>query len=110
MDADREISPQAVHEALGRHDDFCLLDVRPARQCAFCHIDGALQIPLNELPERVAVELPDKQRPIVVMCHLGISSLRGLEWLRRQGYEQVKSMAGGIDAWSQQVDESVPRY
>jgi len=88
--------------------DVQLLDVRQPVEHSIAHIDGALLVPLNELPSRVA-EL-DAARPVVAFCHHGGRSLRAAQWLRAQGFSRVASLAGGIDAWSVEVDPEVPRY
>jgi rhodanese-related sulfurtransferase len=65
-------------------------------------------IPLRSLPERFA-EIP-RDRDVVLHCHHGVRSLTALQFLRAQGYERVTSLAGGIEAWSLEIDPSVPRY
>ncbi len=89
-----------------------LLDVREAWEVALAsiRIDGApsLSMPLNEIPARVA-EL-DPAQPIVCICHHGMRSAQVVAFLQRQGFESVYNLAGGIDAWSAQVDPSVPSY
>ncbi|MCE9629926.1 MAG: rhodanese [Planctomycetia bacterium] len=91
-----------------------LLDCRTADEHQTAHIEAAVLISMQELPDRVG-ELTahlsgDKARPVIVHCHHGMRSLRVTKWLRDQGFSQAQSMAGGIDAWSEQVDPSVPRY
>jgi rhodanese-related sulfurtransferase len=88
--------------------DLQLLDVRQPVEHSIAYIEGARLIPMNELPSRVG-EL-DPARPVVVHCHQGPRSLRVAQWLRAQGFERVASLAGGIDAWSLEVDPEVPRY
>jgi sulfur-carrier protein adenylyltransferase/sulfurtransferase len=85
-----------------------LLDVREPHEWEIARIPGARLIPLRELPERLG-EL-DPAAEIVTHCHHGGRSLRALEMLRAAGFERVRSLAGGIDAWSTDVDPSVPRY
>ena len=89
-----------------------LLDVREPWEVALAPlcIDGAsvLAIPLQQLPARVA-ELP-AARPLVCVCHHGVRSLHAAAWLERVGYSDVYNLAGGIDAWSREVDPRVPRY
>lgn len=91
-----------------RGEDLQLVDVRNDDEFAAGHISGATHIPLPELPDRLA-EL-DRNRLIVLQCHRGIRSMRALETLRGAGYTKLKSLRGGIDAWSTEVDSSVPRY
>jgi adenylyltransferase/sulfurtransferase len=87
-----------------------LLDVRQPWENEYCQLPGSVLIPLPELPERIAdVEAPDKAL-VVVYCHHGIRSLSGAAILQRAGFENVASLAGGIEAWSLQVDSKVPRY
>jgi sulfur-carrier protein adenylyltransferase/sulfurtransferase len=88
--------------------DLQLLDVRQPVEHSIARIDGALLVPLPQLPSRVG-EL-DPARPVVVYCHHGPRSLRAAEWLRAQGFPRAASLAGGIDAWSVEVDSEVPRY
>jgi adenylyltransferase/sulfurtransferase len=88
--------------------DLQLLDVRQPVEHSIARIEGARLIPLAELPARVG-EL-DPARPVVVHCHHGPRSLRAAQWLRAQGFARAASLAGGIDAWSIEVDPAVPRY
>lgn len=85
-----------------------LVDVREPDEVAAAALDGAALIPMNQVPQRLH-EL-DRARPTVVMCHGGSRSRRVAEYLTTQGFSQVFNLAGGIDAWSQQVDADVPRY
>ena len=85
-----------------------LLDCREPHEYDTAAIDGATLVPLGEIPGRVG-ELP-RDQPIVVHCHHGARSLRAAEFLNQQGFENVKSLAGGIDEWSLEVDPEVPRY
>jgi rhodanese-related sulfurtransferase len=71
-------------------------------------IEGAKLIPLGDLPQRLG-EL-DRAKEIFVFCHSGMRSDRAADFLRGAGFPRVSSVAGGIDAWSQEVDPNVPRY
>ena len=71
-------------------------------------IEGANLIPLGELPQR-AHEL-DREKEIFVLCHSGMRSERAAELLRSAGFPRVANVAGGIDAWSEEIDPNVPRY
>jgi len=88
--------------------DFVLLDVREADELALAALPGALHVPMDEVPERLH-ELP-RDKPIIVMCHGGVRSARVVRYLRQQGFERVSNLAGGIEAWSCEIDPSVPRY
>lgn len=91
-----------------------LLDCRTAEEHQTARIDGAVLIPMQELSERLgelaACLAGDQARPVIVHCHHGMRSLRVATWLRNQGYPRAQSMQGGIDAWSDQIDPSVPKY
>ncbi|MGE0482086.1 MAG: rhodanese-like domain-containing protein [Phycisphaerae bacterium] len=86
----------------------CLLDCREAHELALARVPGALHIPMAEIPNRLD-DLP-RDRDIIVHCHRGSRSLRVAAFLRSRGFERVVSLAGGIDAWSRDVDPGVPRY
>ena len=89
-----------------------LLDVRePAEwQAASVRVGGAelLQLPMHSIPPRLH-EL-DPQRPVAVLCHHGGRSMQVAMFLAQRGFARVANVAGGIDAWSLQLDPSVPRY
>jgi rhodanese-related sulfurtransferase len=87
-----------------------LLDCRTPEEYATARIAGAVLVPMQEIVARVAELEPHRGRPVIVHCHHGMRSLRVTKWLREQGFSQAQSMAGGIDAWSEQVDPAVPRY
>ena len=85
-----------------------VVDVREAHEIAVAAFPGALHIPLRQLPGRMK-EL-DPHLPIVTLCHSGQRSLRAREVLVAAGFNNVRSVKGGIDAWSREVDPGVPRY
>ena len=105
-----DIDVLSVKQMLDREERFVLLDVREPDEFATASIEGTLQIPMRTVPSRLADLEPHRGERIVVHCHHGGRSARVAQWLRDQGFEKVQNMAGGIDAWSQQVDPSVPRY
>lgn len=85
-----------------------LLDVRTAQESAICRIDGSRLIPIQELAVRFEELSADDE--IVVYCHHGARGTAAVEFLRGQGFRNVRSLAGGIDAWSMRIDSGVPRY
>ena len=87
-----------------------LIDVRDPDEFAFCHLPGAELIPLQVLPSEAGAHLPDKSAGIVLYCHHGMRSARAAEYLRQLGYANARSMAGGIEKWSTEIDPAVPRY
>ncbi|HZR36512.1 MAG TPA: rhodanese-like domain-containing protein [Nevskia sp.] len=103
----RNLSPQELKPLLDRKE-VTLLDVRQAEELDIARIEGAVHIPLNELPARLG-EL-DPAQPVVAMCHHGVRSEMAGRVLERNGFAQVAHLSGGIDAWSQAVDPSIPRY
>lgn len=85
-----------------------LLDVRaPAERILAC-IPGSIDIPMSEIPSRLA-EL-DRAKPIVVLCHSGARSGHVAAFLIANGFEPVFNLDGGIDAWAADVDLELPRY
>jgi len=84
-----------------------LLDVREPDELAICQIPGSLPIPMREIPARVA-ELPETH--VLVLCHHGGRSARVTQFLRSSGFAHVTNVAGGIDAWAEQIDPSLARY
>jgi rhodanese-related sulfurtransferase len=105
---DIEISPKEVNERVARGDKLLLVDVREQWEYDLCQIPGAKLIPLGTLPANLNTLLD--AREVICYCHHGMRSLDAAVWLRQQGVEGVKSMAGGIERWSVEVDSQVPRY
>ncbi len=91
-------------------EPFFFLDCREPDEYETAAIPGATLLPMSELRERLEELEPHRDRRIVVHCHHGGRSLQVAQFLRRNGFEQAQSMAGGIDQWSQQIDPSIPRY
>jgi len=105
-----DISVEEVKQRLDAQVPFLLLDCRTPQEYQVAKITGAHLVPMQELPARLA-ELPsDRDGAIVVHCHHGGRSQRVTAWLRQQGYSNAQNMAGGIDAWSERIDPSVPKY
>ena len=105
-----DIDVLSVKKMLDAGERFVLLDVREPDEFATASIGGSMQIPMRTVPSRLPDLEPRRGERIVVHCHHGGRSARVAQWLREQGFERVQNMTGGIDAWSQQVDSSVPRY
>jgi len=85
-----------------------LLDVREPFEVALSVIPGSQHIPMRQIPESLS-DLP-RDRTILVQCHHGGRSLRVTQFLRANGFTQVSNVAGGIDAWAEQIDQTLPRY
>lgn len=102
-----EITPKELKARLDRGDDVYVLDVREPHEYQICNIGGHL-IPLGELPLRVA-EL-DSSQEIVAHCRSGKRSAEAVEFLRKAGFRKLWNLRGGILAWSDEIDPSVPKY
>jgi adenylyltransferase/sulfurtransferase len=102
-----EITSLELKARLDRGDDLFILDVREPHEFQICNINGKL-IPLGELPRRVH-EL-DSAREIVAHCRSGKRSAEAVDFLRKAGFRKILNLKGGILAWSDEVDPSVPKY
>ena len=85
-----------------------MLDVREPWECAIARLAGSINIPLDELPRRLA-EL-DARATTIVMCKAGGRSRRAAQYLAGAGFNQAVNLAGGIDAWARDVDPGLPTY
>lgn len=111
---DPEITPQAFlqyRQQPADHENSApiLIDVREPWEYQTAHLPDSILMPMGDVPSRAHQEL-DPDAHIVVMCHHGARSLNVTMWLRNQGFERVQSLAGGIDAWSREIDPTIPRY
>jgi adenylyltransferase/sulfurtransferase len=106
-----EVPSMTVHELkshLNEHADFLLLDVREPHEYEIARIQGSKLIPLGEVEQRLE-ELP-RDRKIAVHCKSGGRSAKAVGKLRDAGYTDVWNVTGGITAWSDEIDPSVPKY
>ncbi|MEC5385576.1 rhodanese-like domain-containing protein [Uliginosibacterium sp. H3] len=85
-----------------------LLDVREPHEFAHCAIEGAVSMPMGTIPGRTD-EL-DAGRDIVCICHHGMRSQQVAMFLGTRGFDRIFNLSGGIHAWSEQVDPTVPTY
>ena len=106
----REISVEDLSLRLERGERPLLVDVRQPWEHELSRLPGSLLLPLGELPSRAAEVQPAPGQLVVCYCHHGVRSLHAAEILSRAGLPDAVSLAGGIDAWSLQIDPSVPRY
>jgi molybdopterin/thiamine biosynthesis adenylyltransferase/rhodanese-related sulfurtransferase/molybdopterin converting factor small subunit len=97
-----------VKQKLDRGDDFTLIDVREPHEYQIAKIPGSILIPLGQLPNRLQ-EL-DKNADIVAHCKSGGRSQKAVDLLKQSGFQNVRNMTGGILAWSDKVDPTVPKY
>jgi rhodanese-related sulfurtransferase len=105
-----EIDVLAVKDLMDHGEPFLLLDCRETDEFNFARLPNSKHIPMNEIPARLQELEGVRGSRIVVHCHHGGRSLRVTNWLRQQGFLQAQNMDGGIDAWSLEIDPSVPRY
>jgi rhodanese-related sulfurtransferase len=106
--ANIEITPREVKDALAQNGKILFLDVREQWEYDTAHLAGSTLIPLREVPGNL--QRIENFDDVIVFCHHGMRSLDAAAWLRSQGVESARSMAGGIDRWSTEIDPSVPRY
>jgi rhodanese-related sulfurtransferase len=105
---DLEILPSEVKQRLDRGEKLLLVDVREPHEYAVCHIEGSVLIPMGTIPANL--QKLDVDEDVICFCHHGMRSLDVANWLRAQGVKTAKSMSGGIDRWSIEIDPQVPRY
>lgn len=108
--AELEISPRETAQRLRTGDGFVLIDVREDKELRAARVEGAVHIPLGDLPRRIHELELDELTPFAVMCHGGVRSMKATLYLHQEGLRGARSVAGGIDLWSVAVDPSVPRY
>lgn len=105
-----EILPQAVAELRAEKASFTFIDCREEDEWNVCRIDGAVLMPLSRFAEIARQRFTDPEERVVIYCHHGMRSAQAAMFLRHFGMNQVWSLAGGIDAWSAEIDPSVRRY
>ena len=104
-----EVDAPALAAAMATDDPPLLVDVRTEPERAVAVIQPSLHIGLDRFVERAPEEIP-QDRAVVVYCHVGARSAPAAVWLKASGWSRVRSLAGVIDAWSEQVDPEVPLY
>ncbi len=102
-----EIQVEELKQKLDAGEDVFVLDVREPHEYQICNIGGHL-IPLNDLPKRIN-EL-DSSREIVAHCKMGGRSAKAVEFLRQSGFKKVRNLTGGILAWADRIDRTMPKY
>jgi rhodanese-related sulfurtransferase len=105
-----EISVTEAHSRLSAPNPPRLIDVREPDEFEIARIPSAELMPLSQWPALALEKLADRSQPLLIQCHHGGRSARAAEFLLRNGFTDVTNLAGGIDAWSVEVDPSVPRY
>jgi len=105
---DLEISAREVKRRLDAGEKLVLVDVREPQEHALSQIEGAMLIPMGSIPANL--QKLDSDEEVICFCHHGMRSLDVANWLRSRGVSSAKSMSGGIDRWSLEIDPNVPRY
>ena len=103
-----EITCADLKKRIDSKKSFVLVDVREPHEYQISKIAGSTLIPLGEIPKRWQ-EIPQDQE-IVLQCKAGVRSAKALLFLQQQGYKKLLNLKGGIDAWSEEIDPSLPRY
>lgn len=103
-----QLTPIQLQQHLQNNEDLFLLDVREPFEFEYAKISGSALIPMNQIQQRLHELQVDRE--MIVICHHGVRSQMVAEFLEYSGFSRIYNLAGGIDAWSQEVDSSVPRY
>jgi rhodanese-related sulfurtransferase len=85
-----------------------LLDVREPWEFEICCIDGSINMPMGQIPQRLD-ELPSGEE-IIVICHHGVRSQQVIRYLQQQSLDRLVNLDGGVDAWARSVDPDMPVY
>ena len=105
---DIQIAPQELKQKLDQAAKVLVVDVREPWEAQVCTIEGAKLVPLNTLPANMALFAEAEE--IVIYCHHGMRSLNAAAWLRSQGIDGARSLTGGIERWSTEIDPRMARY
>jgi adenylyltransferase/sulfurtransferase len=103
-----EITAPELKKRLDAGEDLPIIDVREPHEWAICRIEGSRLVPLGTLPERMHEF--DSSRTYVMLCKVGIRSARAIAQLRTAGFRRLLNLKGGVVAWAEEVDPSLPIY
>ncbi len=103
-----DVTVEELKQRLERQEAVFILDVRNPEEYQICHIPGSTLLPLPALPQRFR-EL-DPGREMIVHCKSGLRSQKAIQFLREQGFRNLKNLKGGILAWADGIDPSMPKY
>ena len=104
----KEINANEAVILRDKNNEAVFLDVREHSELAICRIEGALHIPMGEVPERQ--ETLPQDIPLIVFCHHGMRSLNVVKYLETKGFENAINLAGGIHAWAVDVNPKITQY
>lgn len=103
-----QITPKQCQERLSSSNPPLLIDIREDWERDIANLDCATHIPMHEVPDRL--DEIDRQRPVVVMCRSGARSQQVAVYLSQNGYSDVSNLTGGICAWAETLDPTIPTY
>ena len=104
----KEISAKEAANRRESDPDLAFLDVREDSELEICHIEGALHIPMGQIPER-SDSLPE-DKCIIVFCHHGMRSANVQQYLEAKGFDKIINLTGGIHAWALEIDPTMRTY
>lgn len=104
----KSVSPKQLSERLNGGKEVKFIDVREPAEYEIAKVEMAELLPLSRFKEWIGTLNPEDD--IVVMCHHGVRSANVCAYLTQNGFENVSNLEGGIDSWSIEVDENIPRY
>jgi len=104
----QEIDVKTLNEKISNKDNFILLDVRTDSEYFLSNIEGAIHIPMNDIPNKL--NTIDKNKEIIVQCKSGKRSAKVCQFLLDNNYENVKNLRGGIIAWANEIDPTIMVY
>lgn len=103
----KEVTVQELKQMMDQHDDFQLIDVRETHEFDYCNLGGQL-IPMGEVMNNL--DKISKDKKVVIHCKSGGRSGTIVQLLSERGYDNLYNLKGGILAWADQIDSSVPKY
>lgn len=103
-----EISVFDLKDMFDREADFVLIDVREPDEYEICAIDGSVLMPLSEFESQVS--RLDKSKTYIVHCKMGGRSASATQYMLNEGFKSVRNLAGGITAWANEIEPSMPLY
>lgn len=106
----KDITPKELKQRLDSGDRPFLLDVRQPEEVAICAIEGAHHIPMGDIPSRLQELDRHATDEIIIYCHHGMRSANVQQYLRQMGFEKVRNLIGGIDAYAVDADVAIQRY
>ncbi len=104
-----DITVQELKQRLDSGEDIILIDVREPHEREICHIGGIL-VPLGTIPQKISDLAQYKDKEVIVYCRTGGRSSNAVAFLKEQGFVNPRNLVGGVHAWSDNIDNSMPKY